>query len=113
MLVPDCSAKETYLICKGHIISYMRENFQAWCTLANETERLALKEEEILFVSSVTKTKHWFVASFDNSTREREGSLSVEFNDTLSARIQGDNKDTHMQGIMYKSGPPRSPHAVR
>lgn len=86
----------------------MREYLDKWLLLANDTLDLPLNEQDIYFVTGVTKTSRWGVAAFYGSQRGVHGSVSCDFAALGSANIEVSISRLSAPGIWHKTGPPHA-----
>lgn len=106
LLSPNGSA--TYMPSRRKVTQYMREYLDKWLLLANDTLDLPLNEQDIYFVTGVTKTSRWGVAAFYGSQRGVHGSVSCDFAALGSANIEVSISRLSAPGIWHKTGPPHA-----
>ena len=100
----------TNLDCGLHIKNYISDNLADWCTFANDTLGIGLRDEEIVFVSGFTKTAVWAAASFSHDSVDKavklSGSCSLPGAASGSVQLAVQMSDSHGVAIDTRVGPP-------
>ena len=92
----------------GHVIEYIKENFDSWREFANSSGRwaLQLEDHEIVFVCTTIKTTRWVIAAFQGDTfRDVEGHISGSFATLATAGISIRFRNEILSADHYRFGP--------
>ena len=88
----------------------MRQHFDSWLEFANGEDAngwgLDLRDNDLVFVSGMIKTKRWAVMSYHNRVfRDKEGLLTADFSPFASARLSVSISEETLSANHYRSGP--------
>ncbi|KAI0633183.1 WD40-repeat-containing domain protein [Trametes polyzona] len=103
LLLLSPSGEETYISSRRHIHNYLREHLDHWEEFANGPLGLELPQEEIYFVSGVTKTARWGVAAFHGSQSGAQGNVSCDLGALGSAQLSLSIANSSRPGIYPSS----------
>lgn len=101
------------LTSRGVISRYMCDHFDKWLDFANAKSRIALNQEQLLFVCGTTKTSHWAMAAFHGDLRDKFGSVSTKPGSLGSFGFTVEMEDASYQSVHSRQGPRRIPAPIR
>ncbi|KAI0369573.1 WD40 repeat-like protein [Pilatotrama ljubarskyi] len=105
MLLLSPRGEQTSIDSRRHIQTYICANIDKWITLATQTLGLDVRQEDLYFVSGVTKTSRWAVAAFRESQRDASGTISCNFGSLGSADLNLHIANVSLGNTWHRSGP--------
>lgn len=100
-------AQKEFVLSKGQIVNYMRQNFDSWLEHANGPGCMfELKQEDIIFVSGTTRTTRWANLVLHGSYKAAQGSISCGVNNVGKFSLNISIADQTLANPRYNFGPP-------